>query len=177
MHEKLVFIDDDLLWSGSLNALSFTDTQEVMERRVSRAVVDDYARVLRLDALLAAHEAREDRCPVCGGELVAAEARNGDPFYWRCLIPDCYTRSIDRPAPREGLLPCASCGGPVEFKQMPSGPHWRCTVNNRHRQRVIASHLRLPRMRELIPRRDLARLERELAASPAGEQLGLVERQ
>ena len=87
MHEKLVFIDDDILWSGSLNSLSFTDTQEVMERRVSREVVEDYTRVLRLDALLAAHEAGEDRCPVCGGELVAAEARGGDPFYWRCL--DC----------------------------------------------------------------------------------------
>jgi hypothetical protein len=174
MHEKLVFVDNELLWSGSLNSLSFTDTQEVMERRVSPAVVDDYARVLRLDALLAAHETREDRCPVCSGELVAAEARDGNPFYWRCLVPDCYTRSIDRPAPRDGLLPCASCGGSVEFRQMPSGAHWRCTVNNRHRQRVIASHLRLPRMRELIPRRDLARLEREFAGALAGEQLGLV---
>jgi hypothetical protein len=173
MHEKLVFVDDELLWSGSLNSLSFTDTQEVMERRVGRAVVADYARLLRLDALLAAHGAREDRCPVCGGELVAAESRNGDPFYWRCLVSDCYTRSIDRPAPRDGLLPCASCGGSVEFRQMPSGPHWRCTVNNRHRQRVIPSHLRLPRMRELVPRRDLARLEREFGASLASEQLGL----
>ena len=163
MHEKLIFVDDDLLWSGSLNSLSFTDTQEVMERRISRAVVDDYARVLRVDALLAAHESHEDRCPVCGGELVAAEARNGDPFYWRCLVPDCYTRGLDRPAPIDGLLPCPSCGGTVEFRQMPSGPHWRCTRNNRHRQRVIASHLRLPRMRELIPRRELTRLERELA--------------
>ena len=43
MHEKLVFIDHDILWSGSLNALSFSDTQEVMERRVSREVVNDYA--------------------------------------------------------------------------------------------------------------------------------------
>jgi AAA domain/PLD-like domain len=174
MHEKLVFVDEEVLWSGSLNSLSFTDTQEVMERRVSRAVVDDYARVLRLEALLAAHEAREDRCPVCGAEVVAAESRNGDPFYWRCLVPDCYTRSLDRPAPRDGLLPCASCGGPVEFRQMPSGPNWRCTINNRHRQRVIASHLRLPRMRELIPPRDLNRLQREFAQALAGEQLGLV---
>jgi hypothetical protein len=172
MHEKLVFIDQELLWSGSLNSLSFTDTQEVMERRVSREVVTDYARVLRLDALLAAHEAREDRCPVCGGELVAAESRNGDPFYWRCLVPDCYRRSLDRPAPVDGLMPCASCGGPVEFRQMPSGAHWRCTLNNRHRQRVIPPHLRLPRMRELVPRRDLARLEREFAR--ADEQFGLA---
>jgi hypothetical protein len=146
-----------------------------MERRVSRPVADDYARVLGLGALVAAHEAREDRCPVCGGELVAAESRNGDPFYWRCLVPDCYTRSLDRPAPRDGLLPCANCGGALEFRQMPTGPHWRCTANNRHRQRVIASHLRLPAMRQLIPRRDLARVKRELAANGrAGEQLGLV---
>jgi hypothetical protein len=175
MHEKLVFVDDELLWSGSLNSLSFTDTQEVMERRVSREVVNDYARVLRLDALLEAHEEREDRCPVCGGELVAAEARNGDPFYWRCLVPDCYTRSLDRPAPRDGMLPCASCGGPVEFRQMPTGPHWRCTVNIRHRQRLIASHLRLPRMRELVPHRDLVRLHRAFAVTTAlDEQLPLL---
>lgn len=174
MHEKLVFIDHDILWSGSLNSLSFTDTQEVMERRRSREVVNDYARVLRLDALLAAHGAREDRCPVCGGELVAAESRNGDPFYWRCLVRDCYTRSLDRPAPIDGLLPCASCGKPVEFQQMPSGPHWRCTNNKRHRQRVIASHLRLPRMRELIPQSDLNRLEREFTRAAPGEQLELT---
>jgi hypothetical protein len=171
MHEKLVFVDDDILWSGSLNSLSFTDTQEVMERRVSRAVVEDYARILRLDALLAAHEANEDRCPVCGGELVAAEARGGNPFYWRCATPDCYSRSLDQPAPQDGLLPCAACGGALEFRQMPTGPHWRCTLNNRHRQRVIRAHLRLPRMRELIPRRELPRVERELEAR--GEQLRL----
>jgi len=85
---------------------------------VSPEVVRDYKRILQLDALLAAHEQREDVCPVCGGELVAAESRNGDPFYWRCLVDDCYTRSLDKPAPRDGLLPCASCGGPIEFRQM-----------------------------------------------------------
>jgi hypothetical protein len=35
MHEKLVFVDDDVLWCGSLNPLSFSNTHEVMERRVS----------------------------------------------------------------------------------------------------------------------------------------------
>jgi hypothetical protein len=164
MHEKLVFIDDAILWSGSLNPLSFSDTQEVMERRESPAVVSDYTRILQLDRLLGAQSAREDRCPVCDGELVAAEARNGDAFYWRCLVPDCYTRSIDAPAPRDGLIPCAACGGPVEFRQTPTGPHWRCTNNRRHRQRLIPAHLRPPRMRELVPKRDLSRLEREFKA-------------
>jgi hypothetical protein len=102
MHEKLVFVDDDILWSGSLNSLSFTDTQEVMERHVSRPVVEDYTRILRLETLLATHETQQDRCPVCGGELVVAEARGGDPFYWRCAMPDCYSRSIDQPAPQDG---------------------------------------------------------------------------
>jgi hypothetical protein len=174
MHEKLVFVDDEILWFGSLNPLSFTDTQEVMERRASRAVVQDFERLLRLDALLHAREANEDRCPVCGGELVGAETRTGDPFYWRCLRADCYARSIDQPAPRDGLLPCAACGKPVEFRWMESGPHWRCTDNKRHRQRVIASHLRLPRMRELIQEQDLTRLEQDFAAALAGEQMRLA---
>jgi hypothetical protein len=172
MHEKLVFIDEDILWSGSLNSLSFTDTQEVMERRVSRAVVDDYARILRLDALLAAHPGEPPSCPICGSELVAAEARGGDPFYWRCAVDDCYTRGIDQPAPEDGRIVCARCGGPVEYRELPSGHYWRCTVDHRHRQRLIASHLRLPRMRELFRPRELARLERALGARE--QQLNLL---
>src|SRR5262249_28593423 len=52
MHEKLVFIDHGILWSGSLNPLSFSATQEVMERRASDRVVGDYAQALRLADLL-----------------------------------------------------------------------------------------------------------------------------
>ena len=59
MHEKLVFIDDEVLWHGSLNPLSFSDTQEIMERRHSKAVVEDYQRTLRLEELLGAYEQRE----------------------------------------------------------------------------------------------------------------------
>jgi hypothetical protein len=171
MHEKLVFIDEDILWSGSLNSLSFTDTQEVMERRLSRTLVDDYARVLRLDALIEAHQGATPTCPICGSELVAAEARGGDPFYWRCSVPDCYTRGIDQPAPQDGRIICARCGGPVEYREMPSGHYWRCTVDHRHRQRLIPSHLRLPRMREIFRPRELARLERALGVGPAQMRL------
>src|SRR5205823_5007595 len=52
MHEKLVFIDGTTLWQGSLNPLSFSSTQEIMERRASREIVADYVKVLRLDDLL-----------------------------------------------------------------------------------------------------------------------------
>ena len=92
-----------------------------MERRISPDVVDDYARVLRLDALLAAHEQPETECPVCGGELVAAESRNGDPFYWRCLVSDCYTRSLDRPARATGCCRARAAADPSSFDRCRQG--------------------------------------------------------
>src|SRR5213083_1647347 len=63
MHEKPVIIDSQVLWQGSLNPLSFSSTQEIMERRASREIVADYGRVLRLDDLLAVYQANETRCP------------------------------------------------------------------------------------------------------------------
>jgi len=90
----------------------------------------DHRLSVRTTLLLDARKHREDVCPVCGGELVAAESRNCGSFYWRCLIPDCYTRSLRQARARDGLLPCASWGGPVEFRQMPSGPHWRCITHD-----------------------------------------------
>lgn len=75
MHEKLVVIDGRILWQGSLNPLSFSDTQEIMERRDSSDIVADYARTLRLDDLLAPYAQDETTCPYCGSEVVAAGRR------------------------------------------------------------------------------------------------------
>jgi len=155
MHEKLVFIDDDITWSGSLNPLSFSNTQEVMERRKSKAVLDDYFQILRLQELLAVHGNAESKCPICGSEIIAAEGPK-QPYYWRCINDDCYSRSIDQPYPFDGMLTCGSdnCNAPVEFGYWGDYPHWRCTVNNRHRQKIFKSHLRLPKMAALIPERE-----------------------
>lgn len=150
MHEKLVFIDHDLLWSGSLNPLSFSNTQEVMERRRNRAVFDDYTQVLRVEELVRVQQSPEAKCPICGSEMIAAEGRD-EPYYWRCIDDDCYTRSIDQPYPFDGLISCSSCGQPVDFGYWGDYPHWRCTANSRHRQRISKSHLRLPKMTALIP--------------------------
>jgi hypothetical protein len=57
---------------------------------------------------------------------------------------------------------------------MPTGAYWRCKEKHRHRQRLAASHLRLPKMRELIPKRDLAKLEQQFGRARAGQQLGLL---
>jgi hypothetical protein len=153
MHEKLVFIDDDITWSGSLNPLSFSNTQEVMERRKSEAVLDDYFQILRLQELIAVPRNAESKCPICGSEMVAAEGAD-QPYYWRCVNDNCYSRSIDQPYPFDGVLTCGACNTSVEFGYWGDYPHWRCTANNRHRQKVFKSHLRLPKMAALIPNRE-----------------------
>ena len=159
MHEKVVLIDDEIVWTGSLNALSFSDTQEVMERRKSAKIAVDYIKTLRVNELLEPFDAGEPRCPVCNEELVASEG-NHEPFFWRCITPDCHTRGIGDPAPKDGRIVCHSCGEAVEFVDLPSGPHWRCTVNRHHRQRVVRNHLKLPKMREIVGRRDLKKMDR-----------------
>ena len=55
-----------------------------MERRDSRAIVEDYTQLLRLDELIGAYAAGETVCPYCGKEVFAAEGRD-DAFYWRCV--------------------------------------------------------------------------------------------
>jgi hypothetical protein len=150
MHEKLVFIDDCVTWNGSLNPLSFSNTQEVMERRCSRTVMTEYFKALRLDELLAVSGTNACMCPICGSELMAAEGAD-QPYYWRCVNDDCYARSIDQPYPSDGVLSCHRCGEPVEFGYWGESPCWRCTSNSRHRQKVFKSHLRLPKMAGLIP--------------------------
>ena len=41
---------------------------------------------------------------------------------------------------------------PVQFGYWGDYPHWRCSTNTRHRQKVFKSHLRLPKMAGLIPK-------------------------
>jgi hypothetical protein len=160
MQEKVVLIDDEIVWTGSLNALSFSNTQEIMERRKSAKVAEDYIKILRTNDLLELFETGEARCPICDEELVASEGVD-EPFFWRCITPGCHSRSIGDPAPKDGRIVCRNCGERVEFVDLPSGPHWRCTDNKRHRQRVVRNHLRLPKMRKIIPKRQLKKLDHQ----------------
>jgi len=155
MHEKIVLIDDDICWTGSLNTLSHRNTAELMERRMSPEVVSQFTRHLCLDELLAGIDDHEDTCPVCEVQLDAAEGNRGP--YWRCRN-DCFKRSLDQPYPRDGKLSCSNCGAAVEFGYWGEKPSWRCTKNKRHRMQVRKQHLNLPAMKALIPRKDLGRL-------------------
>jgi len=151
MHEKLVFIDDDITWSGSLNPLSYSNTQEIMERRKSGAVLKHYFQILRLNKLLSARGNPEGRCPICGEEMIAAEG-SGQPYYWRCIKDNCFTRGVDQPFPFDGVLTCRNCNSPFEYGYWGNEPYWRCTSNNSHRQKILKFHLRLPKMAALVPR-------------------------
>jgi hypothetical protein len=159
MHEKLVFLDGCILWSGSLNPLSHSRTQEVMERRVSSEVVADYEKTLRLTELLAPSQHEPQLCPIHGAEIIASEGGDGDPFYWRCVVDGCYSRGIDDPPLQDGLIVLA-CGKPPEFGWWGDTPVWICSCGRRHRQRVHPNHLRLPRMKALIGKKDLRQVEK-----------------
>jgi len=160
MHEKLIFCDDSVLWVGSLNPLSFRDTQEIMERRSSKTVVADYVRTLRLDDLVGEFDGGLPSCPYCGGEVVASEGRD-QPFFWRCVEANCYTRSVDQPRLDGGMIVCSACGAAVEFGEWGGNPAWRCKDNKRHRQKVAHAHIRLPKMRAIIPKRLLRKLDKQ----------------
>ena len=74
MHEKLIFIDDEIIWIGSLNTLSFNDTQEIM-RRVSQSVLNHDVQTLKLNELINEYEewALCPKRPICGSQVVASE--------------------------------------------------------------------------------------------------------
>jgi hypothetical protein len=159
MHEKLAIIDNSILWIGSLNILSYSSTQEIMERRFSKNVVEDFIKTLRLFDLLREYEDGPPTCPICKSEVVASEGRN-EPYYWRCVVDDCYSRSINQPPIKSGIITCSNCGGKVEYGDWGGKPHWRCIENKMHRQKVARTHLMLPEMRKIIPKRELKKLEK-----------------
>jgi hypothetical protein len=69
--------------------------------------------------------------------------------------------------PVDGRVVCHSCGGAVEFRWPNDNPFWRCTVEHRHRQPLARAHLRLPKMREIIPKAELKKLDRRFNLVPA----------
>ncbi len=160
MHEKLVFCDNNVLWSGSLNPLSFRDTQEIMERRFSAAVVSEFAQKLRLDELVGEYKNGPPSCPYCESTVIASEGRN-EPYYWKCIEKNCFTRSIDEPPILDGIIVCSNCGGKVRIGEWGDEVMWRCNENNRHRQKIARTHLRLPKMRAIIPKKMLRKLDKQ----------------
>jgi hypothetical protein len=158
MHEKVVFIDDQVVWVGSLNTLSQGASQELMIRWRNAGLAADVRKQLRLTEILDTYNHGDGSCPICGSELTPAEGQRG--AYWRCVGGD-YTRNLEAVPPKDGRIVCSNCSAPVRFGNWGEGYAWRCEVNPRHHQRVFPSHLRLPKMRELVPAKAQRDLERE----------------
>lgn len=83
MHEKLAILENDLLWCGSSGLFEKPPQGTVMFRRFSRKLVAECAHYLRVDDLIAPYATELHTCPICGLEMLASEAGEGFPFYWR----------------------------------------------------------------------------------------------
>ena len=151
MHEKNIFIDHDVVWNGSLNALSFSGTTgEVMQRFCDKDIFEQFEKVLDLEHMIEpCTDHKQQKCPLCGGTMVAAESSDGG-FYWTCDQCD-YSRNPSQPYPEDGILRCAKCGAPYAFT-MKTQPRWTCTADPKHYQAIRKGDLKLPEMLKLIPK-------------------------
>ena len=149
MHEKLIFVDSNAVWIGSLNALSFTGlTGEVMQRHADRELTAEYEKLFDIEHICGAIEnTYEQRCPICGDEMIVKES-NGGGIYWQCVAGD-YSRNVSQQYPLDGVLRC-KCGAPYVFA-MKNEPRWVCSADSRHYQKMRESDLKLEKMAALIP--------------------------
>lgn len=149
MHEKLIFIDSNAVWIGSLNALSFTGrTGEVMQRHADGELTAEYEKLFDIEHICSAIENEyEQKCPICGNEMIAKES-DGGGIYWQCIAGD-YSRDVNQQYPLDGIIRC-KCGAPYVFS-MKNEPRWICSENPKHYQRMRENDLKLEKMAVLIP--------------------------
>lgn len=149
MHEKLIFVDSNAVWIGSLNALSFTGlTGEIMQRHDDRELTAEYEKLFDIEHICGAIEHQyEQECPICGEEMIVKESDEGG-IYWQCVSGD-YSRSVAQQYPIDGILRC-KCGAPYLFT-MKNEPRWVCSENSKHYQKMRESDLKLEKMAALIP--------------------------
>ena len=163
MHEKIIIIDDDIVWIGSLNVLSFGGTtKEVMCKIISEEGAREFAEIFDIDYILeATNYVDELKCPICGKDMIMAESDTAG-FYWRCSDKDgCgWSRRPEEQYPRDGKLVCPKCGGAYSFT-MKNEPRWVC--ENQHYRMVRKSDLSLIKMRELIPNDIINHVEKYIA--------------
>jgi len=104
IHEKVVLIDNRLVWFGSLNPLSHTiKTSEVMARIDNAGLATHMANVLsvrrrtpeELEGGVGAHP-ENPRCEKCGSWSVLVRGKFG--LFFGCESPDCdWKQNVDAP--------------------------------------------------------------------------------
>lgn len=152
MHEKLIFVDDQAVWMGSLNALSNSgETGEIMHRHRDNEITHEYEKIFNIPQLQCAIQQEDELiCPICGEEMTLNEGDKG--MYWKCITGD-YSRNMDQQYPHDGILHC-SCGGEYIFF-MKNEPRWICSENKNHFIKMREGDLKLEKMAEKIPNKKI----------------------
>lgn len=145
IHQKMVIIDDEIVWFGSLNPLSHTSrTDETMLRFTGRSTALQLAAFLAVDAHVNPDKAEglafvkeNPACGGCGGRTFYQVGRYGP--YWGCEKGCGWTQNVGRPAkeakpagrdhkPSKKGPPCPECGAPTALRDGKYGEFWGCTA-------------------------------------------------
>lgn len=96
MHEKVILIDDKLVWQGSLNLLSHKISTEQMQRISSEKVQKEVVKMIDLNNYKKVPVCIDPtrRCEYCGGLLIQKSGAYG--YFYGCNeFPDCgFTKKI-----------------------------------------------------------------------------------
>ena len=144
IHEKVVIIDDEIVWFGSLNPLSHTNqTDEMMARITGKPAALQLASFMALAGSINPDKAdglsvtaENPRCPDCGQRTTYRTGSFG-PF-WQCEAECGWKQSVGRRgiAPSTELEgqnlpaeapPCPECGARTVFRRGPHGSFYGCS--------------------------------------------------
>jgi hypothetical protein len=141
IHEKVVVIDDKIVWFGSLNPLSHTArTDEVMARIEGRDLALQISAFMSLDRGVRSDtaegistKAENPRCLKCGARTSYRKGPHGS--YWDCEECD-WRENVDK-LRREGKTTkhhtgeppiCDKCGAPMLLKSSRYGEFYGCST-------------------------------------------------
>ena len=94
--------------------------------------------------------------------MICRESQKGG-VYWECNKCG-YTRNKKQIYPREGRLVCEKCNAALKF-DMRNNPGWVCEGEKPHFRQLQIRDLKLPRMREMIPKDKIEEVEKRFAIS------------
>jgi len=146
IHEKVVLIDKEIVWHGSLNVLSHTHrTDESMTRITNAGLAKALAanmskrRISSEKALQTVGDAENPRCEACGARAVYNEGRFGPYFYcenecgWTINLRNLARQGSPRATsgsesnfPKQGPA-CPLCKGKTTLRNGRNGPFYGCT--------------------------------------------------
>jgi superfamily I DNA and/or RNA helicase len=134
IHEKAVIIDQDVVWFGSLNPLSYTlGTSELMTRLEGEGTVATYIKALKLPSRHSTSkfiwEQENPLCPQCK-DIGVFIKKNGGFF----MCPQSHgpiklhgsKSAADSKLPQKGP-PCPQCGKSTKLRSSSRGPFYGCS--------------------------------------------------